>query len=162
MDVKIIDNFLDIFDFRTATAKLNSQDESSPWYVHLSNGEDTNAFLARWLNQDEFFTKNLFNQVKRHLDEDYKLERVYCNAQWHGREGELHTDNCDVTALLFLHHYKYGWGGFTEILTDPPCVIQPIPNRLIIFPGMVEHKGYSFAYQHCPMRLSLAFKLNKQ
>ena len=162
MEIKIVNNFLSVDDFRTATAKLNSHDENSPWYVHKSDDVDSSSFLVRWLNQDEFFTEYIFNQIKEHLDGDYELERVYCNSQWHGREGELHRDNCDRTALIFLHHYKYGWGGFTEILTNPPCTIHPIPNRLVIFPGMVEHKGYSFAYQHCPMRLSLAYKLNKK
>ena len=157
MELKIFDDFLGISDFKEAVSRLSS----CPWYVHKSNEEDDSSFLMSSLEHDEFFTKHLFDQVTRLLVGNYELQRVYCNAQHHGREGELHVDNCDVTALLYLHEYRYGWGGFTEVFTDPPSIVQPITNRLIIFPGMIEHKGYSFAYQNCPMRLSLAFKLNR-
>ena len=158
MAVKIFDDFLSISDFKEAVSRIGS----GPWYVHKSNEEDDSSFLANELDHDEFYTKHLFNQVTRLLVGNYELQRVYCNGQSHGREGQLHVDGCDVTALLYLHEYRYGWGGFTEVFTEPPSIVQPITNRLIIFPGMVKHKGYSFSYQNCPMRLSLAFKLNRK
>ena len=59
------------------------------------------------------------------------------------------------------NRYEYGWGGFTEIITKPnPILIHPIPNRLLIFPGTNSHKAYSFAYQTCPLRVTLAFKIH--
>ena len=30
----------------------------------------------------------------------------------------------------------------------------------MIFPGNIPHKAYSFAYQTCPLRVTLAFKIN--
>ena len=67
-----------------------------------------------------------------------------------------------MTVLLYCSSYQYGWGGFTEIMTSPtePTLIHPLENRLCIFNGRIKHKGYSFSYQHCPMRKSLAYKLN--
>ena len=62
-----------------------------------------------------------------------------------------------------MSHYEYGWGGFTEILTQPkPTLVYPILNRLVIFPGSILHKAYSFAYQYCPIRTTLAFKINQK
>ena len=59
--------------------------------------------------------------------------------------------------------YEYGWGGFTEIMTEPqPTLVHPIQNRLVIFPGNIYHKAYSFAYQDCPLRVTLAFKINQK
>lgn len=162
MEVKIIDDFLDLNDFHTACKKLDPKEIDIDWVIHYSTDAHPFPFLAKFLNHDDFFSKYLFDKIKPHLDEEYELSRVYCNSQWYSREGEFHVDNCDLTVLLFLHQYKYGWGGFTEILTEPPSIIQPLTNRLIIFPGMIKHKGYSFAYQGCPTRQSLAFKLNKK
>ena len=160
MGVTFVEDFLNESDFLTTVSKIHNFHE--PWFFHQSTPESTNSFLISGLDNDEYFTHYLFNKLKLHLDGEYVLERVYCNAQWPGREGDIHVDECDLTALLFLQEYKYGWGGFTEVFTDPPCVVHPYPNRLIIFPGMVEHKGYSFAYQNCPIRFSLAFKLFKK
>ena len=104
----------------------------------------------------------MFYKVVEQLDgNDYILERAYLNGQWNGREGALHDDGCDITALIYMSPYEYGWGGFTEIMTEPePTLVYPIPNRLMIFPGKIKHKAYSFAYQTCPLRVTLAFKID--
>tara|TARA_Y100000590_G_scaffold135634_1_gene155247 strand:- start:151 stop:648 length:498 start_codon:yes stop_codon:yes gene_type:complete len=157
--IKIIDNFLDPIDLKKVIGETSCQE----WKIQQTDIRKSNhlPFLIREVSHDEFFNSYLFNKVKDELDGDYKLERVYFNGQWYGREGSFHQDGCDLTALLYVQHYEYGWGGFTEIMTSPnsPTVIHPLQNRLLIFPGRIMHKGYSFSYQICPMRLSLAFKI---
>ena len=159
--IKIFDNFLDEKDFQ----KLVSDDPA--WNLQTSNfprvkGELT--FLSYDKTSDEFFNTYLFGKVAEILDRGYyNLLKVYFNGQWNGREGALHSDNCDITALIYMSPYQYGWGGFTEIMTEPePTLVYPIPNRLIIFPGKIRHKAYSFAYQDCTLRVTLSFKINQE
>ena len=160
MEVKIIDNFLDRIDFKKVCEFANNKE----WTIQQSdhNTKGNAHFLMYMVSNNEFFSTYLFNLIEKQLDSDYELQRVYYNGQWSGREGDFHDDGCDITALLYVSEYQYGWGGFTEIMTSPtePTLIHPLQNRLCIFPGRIKHKGYSFCYQSCPMRVSLAFKLN--
>ena len=160
-EIKIIDNFLLRKDLEKITnpTLLN-------WWMQISNSDsgDGLEFLSSNKTDDQFFNTYLFDKVIEKLNVGfYELERVYYNGQWNGRETDYHRDGCDLTALIYLSPYEYGWGGFTEIMTEPePTLVHPIPNRLMIFPGNIPHKAYSFAYQRCPLRVTLAFKINKK
>ena len=160
MDVKIVENFLDPIDFQ----KVEEATNVKTWEIQRSDPWNKTQLDFLFLNKtdDDFFNTYLYKKVKEHLDGKYELTRVYYNGQWSGRDGSFHADNCDVTALLYVSPYEYGWGGFTEIMTsaEEPTLIHPLQNRLVFFPGKIMHKGYAFCYQSCPMRLSLAFKLN--
>ena len=162
-EIKIVDNFLDEEDFK----KIINIIGYTSWGLHSSSEFEStkeSSILYSNLTDESFFNGYLFDKVVGQLDEDdYKLERIYLNGQWSGREGTFHKDGCDFTSLIYMTHYEYGWGGFTEIMTKPePTLIYPIPNRLVIFPGNIFHKAYSFAYQNCPLRISLAFKIEKK
>ena len=157
-EIKIVDNFLEESDFNQVTSFLKEN-----WRLQTStlNVKEL-PFLYSELTGQSFFNTYLFYKVVEQLDgNDYILERAYLNGQWNGREGALHDDGCDITALIYMSPYEYGWGGFTEIMTEPePTLVYPIPNRLMIFPGKIKHKAYSFAYQICPLRVTLAFKID--
>tara|TARA_B100000131_G_C17672984_1_gene433210 strand:- start:24 stop:509 length:486 start_codon:yes stop_codon:yes gene_type:complete len=158
-EIKIVDNFLDQKDIQKITTN------NLTWNLQTSNlGKGELTFLMSEKTDDKFFNTCLFDKVVDKLDKgSYELERVYFNGQWNGREGSIHSDNCDITVLIYTSNYEYGWGGFTEIMTEPePTLVYPIPNRLVIFPGNILHKAYSFAYQYCPIRTTLAFKINKK
>ena len=160
MEVKIVEDFLESSDFDKVTERLQYP---ASWRMQSSDGEDgSQQFLYLDVSEEKYFNTYIFKQIKKHLDGEYKLERIYFNGQWSGREGRLHNDQCDRTVLFYVSEYQYGWGGFTEIMTSvsQPTIIHPLQNRLLIFPGKILHKGYSFSYQKCPMRISLAFKLN--
>tara|TARA_B100000131_G_C17851615_1_gene506165 strand:- start:140 stop:664 length:525 start_codon:yes stop_codon:yes gene_type:complete len=157
-EIKIVDNFLEESDFNQVTSFFKEK-----WSLQTSNGiVEELPFLYSELTGQSFFNTYLFYKVVEQLDgNDYILDRAYFNGQWNGREGSLHIDGCDITALIYMSPYEYGWGGFTEIMTEPePTLVYPIPNRLMIFPGNIKHKGYSLAYQTCPLRVTLAFKIN--
>ena len=152
--------WFDESDFNQLTSYSNDIKE---WQLQKSNpNKEELDFLMSDITYDPFFSDYLYDKVVEQLDGDnYQLSRVYFNGQWNGREGNLHVDRCDFTALLYISPYEYGWGGFTEIMTKPePTLVYPIQNRLMIFNGNLIHKGYSFAYQTCPLRISLAFKIH--
>ena len=161
-EIKIVNNFLDEEDFEKI---INIIGKDTYWILQASKDiKKGSTFLYSDLTDKSFFNGYLYDKVVGQLDgEDYELERVYFNGQWSGRESDLHQDGCDLTALIYMSSYEYGWGGFTEILTQPEStLVYPIPNKMVVFPGNIYHKAYSFAYQYCPLRISLAFKINKK
>ena len=162
--IKIVDEFLSEEEFIKVVSKYKNKD-ATKWELQSSSFKpDELQFLKCDLSDDEFYNTYLYKKVVNQLHQGhYELSRVYLNGQWNGREGSLHSDNCDITALIYMSTYEYGWGGFTEIMTEPqPTLVHPIQNRLVIFPGNIYHKAYSFAYQDCPLRVTLAFKINQK
>tara|TARA_Y100000389_G_scaffold194379_1_gene224293 strand:+ start:4890 stop:5372 length:483 start_codon:yes stop_codon:yes gene_type:complete len=156
-EVKVVDKFLSVGKLEEVY-KYTSNIE---WVVQRSDNSSNISFLMHNVI-DEYYTKKLFKKVKKQLDIDVKLERVYFNGQNCGREGKIHKDGCDLTALIYISEYKIGWGGFTQV-SHPDGrqdIIEPVQGRLVLFNGNHPHKGFSYAYQECPMRINLAYKMN--
>ena len=128
MEVKIVEDFLESSDFDKVTERLQYP---ASWRMQSSDGEDgSQQFLYLDVSEEKYFNTYIFKQIKKHLDGEYKLERIYFNGQWSGREGRLHNDQCDRTVLFYVSEYQYGWGGFTEIMTSTtePTIIHPLKN----------------------------------
>ena len=161
-DIITISKFLEDEDF--GTVKLNTINQ--PWFVQDSLKSDKNVdkeihdFLMLDVSNRAFFNDYLFNKIQQTLNISCELQRVYYNLQWPGRDGRLHKDGCDFTALLYISNWNLEWGGFTQIVTpsNQIRVFPPIPNMLLCFPGNFLHKGYAFT-GNSPKRISLAFKL---
>ena len=154
---KIVDNFLTKEELSCIQNDVNV---GCSWSLQssLSNGI---TFLMHDLTSD-FYTKKLFSKIQDEVEEELEIQRVYFNGQFCGREGKLHKDGCDLTALLYISEYNPDWGGFTQIVhsVTNQTIVPPVQKRLLIMSGMEYHKGYSYAYQTNPMRVSLAYKLN--
>lgn len=150
--MKIIDNFLNSeeINYLQQCPKL--------WDKQFSN--DTNPtcleFLICYPEVSDFY-KILFAKIKKEIGH-YSCSRVYFNGQSYGMDGSFHVDGCDKTALIYVSPYDKEWGGFTQVGEE---IIAPVTGRLLIFNGMTPHKGFSFSRQTCPMRITLAFKLNE-
>ena len=102
----------------------------------------------------DHISKKIENNIGKH-----SIGRVYFNGQSYGQDGSFHVDNCDKTVLIYVSPYEWEWGGFTQVGEE---IIAPITGRMIAFDGMTLHKGFSFSRQTCPMRISLAYKLNSK
>ena len=167
--IKIVDDFLEEKDLeKLQLCTIIDHDYERKWQLQASDVLTDLKFLMSQvykideLEGDEFICTDICNKVKEQLPGKYEVTRIYFNGQWNGREGDFHTDGCDITALIYINPYQYGWGGFTEIMTEPsPTLIYPLTNRLLLFSGHIKHKAYSLAYQQCPLRVSLAFKFDK-
>ncbi len=112
---------------------------------------------------DPFFSKYIFTKIQdfRPQLKSMKPIEVYFNGQWPGRDGGFHSDAGKKTALLYVSDYDPEWGGFTQFLSDAgnEIIISPRTNRLVLFDAPIKHKAYSFCNQDCPMRISLAYKI---
>lgn len=157
MKIKIFDNFLK----ETELSYINNFTNNKKWVIQISSKDGDLEFLYLDVSHEKFFNSYLFNEIKKKLDHEYVLEKIYFNGQWPGRDGSFHKDPCKLTALFYVNPYNPEWGGFTQFLISPTeqYIIPPIQNRLITFPGDIAHKAYSYSNQNCPMRISLAYKL---
>ena len=135
MDIKIVDNFLDRIDLKKVQQRL---EYPAKWKVQRSDPtkKEHLEFIMLDVSNEEFYNKYLFDKVKQHLDGEYKLDRVYFNGQWSGREGSFHNDLCDITVLFYVSDYEYGWGGFTEVMTaaTSPTIIHPVSYTHLTLP----------------------------
>jgi hypothetical protein len=156
--INVVDNFLSHKEFE----KICSVIPNSKWKIQVSMPQSKNEFLMLDVTEDKFFSETLNKKIQDHFSLSLNLDRVYFNGQWPGRDGDFHVDGCKKTALIYISDYNITWGGFTHLYNsqEDECIISPHKNRLVIFPGNIPHKGYSFANQNCPMRISLAFKLS--
>ena len=157
-EVKVIDNFLS----KKEHTDISNYVGSMSWKMQVSEDLTGLRFLCGEAYNIEYFNSYLFKKVRSAVGMNVKATDIYFNGQWHGREGDFHKDKSDLTALIYVSKCKPEWGGFTQILLDDgkEIIVSPKKRRMVIFPGKCLHKGYAFSYQSCPMRVSLAYKLD--
>ena len=154
MTVEIFDNFLnseEIYYLQTANKHWTMQgsSESNPYNM---------PFLYYAPSKEDKIYDHIFKKITNKIGE-YSVERFYFNGQSYSMDGCFHVDNCERTVLIYVSPYDWEWGGFTQVGED---IIAPITGRMIVFDGMTPHKGFCFSRQSCPMRISLAYKLNSK
>ena len=150
--VEIFDNFLDseeIYYLQTTEKHwtMQSSCESNPYNL---------PFLCYTPSREDKIYDHIFKKIENNIGK-HSIGRVYFNGQSYGQDGSFHLDRCDKTVLIYVSPYEWEWGGFTQVGEE---IIAPITGRMIAFDGMTPHKGFSFSRQACPMRISLAYKLN--
>lgn len=160
----VYDNFLSDDDLKNIFFLLERN--KNRWDLNhksLDQIKNSNEFGYLEVTHQNYFGEYLFEKVKTHLNiASCDIERIYFNGQLPHMHGHFHEDGCDNTVLIYISEYDEEWGGFTQIKTpNSGCkFIYPIQKRMLSFPGNWEHKGFAYSYNFCPMRLSLAYKLN--
>ena len=160
-------NFLSIDDLKYIINYL----QSCEWTMQnsTSDGQTINSFAKdiqfkyHECSDIDFFNSKLFNQIVSFLNiKSCDIERIYFNRQSFSESGSFHIDGCEKTVLIYISQYDEDWGGFTQIQTynNEYKFVIPYQRKLLYFPGNLLHKGFSFSYENCPDRISLAYKLN--
>ena len=163
-NIIVYDNFLSDGDLDNIFLFL--EEDEDKWNLnHKSSNEikNSNTFGQLIVSNILFFNDYLFNKIKKYLNiKSCDIQRIYFNGQLPHIHGHFHGDGCDNTVLIYVSEYDQEWGGFTQIKTPEEGYkfITPIQKRMVMFPGNWIHKGFSYSYDFCPMRLSLAYKLN--
>jgi SM-20-related protein len=94
------------------------------------------------------------------------IQRIYANFNLYGDFQFSHTDGDEWTALFFLNsEWKEDWGGefilYDETMDGLGYSIQPKPGRLVIFDGMIPHRGGVPSKLCYDPRISLAVKFRR-
>ena len=156
-DILLYDSFLN--EPELSYLQNHSQGNTLLWEQQIST---TNSLALPFLycrvpEDNQFIYGTLFDKISEQL-KGYFIDRVYFNGQRFGMDGCFHIDHCDKTVLIYVSEYDREWGGFTQIGAD---IIAPKTNRMIAFNGNIPHKAFAYSRQNCPMRITLAYKLNK-
>lgn len=91
------------------------------------------------------------------------IYRVYANFNLHGDFQFAHEDGEGWTALYFVNsNWEEDWGGELLIYPNPDSgvayAIEPRPGRMVIFDGMIRHRGGVPSKLCFDARISLAIK----
>jgi hypothetical protein len=89
--------------------------------------------------------------------------RIYANFNLHGDFQFAHEDGEGWTALAFINsRWDEDWGGELLLYPDGPAVhsycIAPQPGRMVVFDGMIRHRGGTPSKFCHEARISLAIK----
>ena len=171
--IKKIDNFFDdeLFD------EVFKYCQNASWQYGTSTlgiikPEYDRKFWIKYLDDNELFTKRVFNHILKRFGNKYTLDRVYMNGQTYGQNGGWHTDFLDdnknqfCTVLIYMSEITFDnvnhVGGYTYFRMDNDVImaLEPIINRAVMFDGDVLHKGNA-PLDHNMLRCSIAFKLKK-
>lgn len=173
--IKVFPNVFAETDFE----KAHEFSLAEKWGFQISNQEFPNRKFLIMNLDDKFFTQKLFKVVKKHIGDDYRLERVYMNGQYFGMPGAPHIDSDEPNRYTFLVYMNLDWdillGGYTVFFdryidTDTKEVVinsndhksfYPSRNTGLLFPGNMYHYAESPSKDCCEFRLTLAYKLEK-
>lgn len=93
------------------------------------------------------------------------LQRVHANSHLFGDHQNPHTDiDPGVTALYFANpEWQADWQGetiFYDQAGEPRGIVAPVPGRLVVFDGGIQHRGGVPSRTCFGARLSVAFKFS--
>ena len=94
------------------------------------------------------------------------LSRCYANAMPPGVSGGIHRDSFEPAHLTLIYYPQLTWtpeeGGetlfFDESETRVVGRLEPRPNRLAVFPGVIPHRAEPIAADSPANRITLMFK----
>ena len=154
MTVTVIDNFVspEFINGLRSTILLDRKHA----FNMTSNG--VSPFYSVDFDTKEPIVEKLVKQINSEIGGNYTVKRVYANIQYAGMDGTWHTDDGDVTALLFVNEQVEGGNFEIRIPGEETTLVSPIPGRLVVFEGKHLHRGLSSSTLAVP-RISLAFKL---
>ena len=141
MKTKIIDNWLD----KDLVKYLNHYFlyDFPHYWGHKSLDEN---------NSRDALNNFLFYKLKKTLDLNLKLERMYINVQHPNMNGSFHPDDGDLTCLYMATKTLNNNGQF-EMKEEGK--IDFVQNRLIAFDAKKPHRGLAPTND---VRITLAFK----
>ena len=151
METKIIDNWLDkdLVDHINYICLFKI-----PHFWKHNNVNSINCFYATDLNQNDNLWEFLFYKLKKSLNLNLELIRMYINIQHQEMHGNFHTDEGNITCLYMVTKTLQKDSGCFEIKGENK--INFIQNRLIAFDASKEHKGHGPSEKE--VRITLAFK----
>ena len=149
MEINFDDNFLDKKEFEIVS---NYCLDASYYYGESDNGDGIVTGMIHNIPETEFVYK-LFR--KKLMDKcpflsDMILYRMYINCFAPNENPYFHTDGEGLTFLHYVNsELNLHEGGETQFCVDDNIYgVLPIPNRLVMFNGMLLHRATSFRNDH--------------
>lgn len=154
--VRIFDNFLPQRYFDRIVEECY-HGTSLQWKPQGTFEDKLDFYMAHVTKVPEF--ELIFQLIKEVVPEAYWFRRCYFNWNPPSIDGEFHKDDGDLTALLYVApDYNPERGGWTQVQNRDGTIhlVEPIPNRLAVFPADLLHKGHAFK---SGSRFTLTYKM---
>lgn len=149
--------------------KSDVKENLTPLPPRTDYGTENIPFWKLPLGDQEFFTNQMFEIIKKRTEMDFELLEVYCNGQTYGQDGHPHLDNVWGETHTFLYYANPGWnltwGGktvFLDLEENKKAEIDPIPNRAILFTTDLMHYGEAFNQFCRDLRTTVCYKLKEK
>jgi hypothetical protein len=160
MKYVVLDNFLE----NDLIIYLEKYFLEIPHYYGHTSIKDGIPFYSSELDMYNPLINFLCFKVNNFINDKISFLRVYINVQFKNMNGDFHTDDGDITALLMVSKtLKKNSGEFQIKLNNSENNIDKIDfiqNRIIKFNSNLEHRGLAPIEELVP-RITLAFKTKK-
>jgi len=169
--VLVVDGLVD----PAASKKIHALYKNLPVQLIDSDREDT-SYLKHF--KHDFSITEDIDPIAMHLADKARiilesrdmscgeLKRIYANFNLYGDFQYAHEDGEGWTALYFVNsRWHEDWGGEFQIYPEDGSAIifsvVPRPGRMVIFDGMIKHRGGIPSKLCFDARISLAIKFGK-
>lgn len=156
---------------------------SGPRGTIVYQGESDITFWSLSLNDDELFTKTLFEKICQVTGKKFEILRVYANGQTYGLCGDIHQDSPYKDEYTFLYYvnpiWNVKWGGATlfcemkdpiqnklkhfqykgDTLHNNVMSYYPKPNTGVLYQSAVAHMGTEPTRHFKDLRITVSYKL---
>lgn len=129
-----------------------------------TNLNDSYPFFKMNLNNEKFFTDNIFKKIESITKLKFELLDVYANGNLFGMPGSPHVDSIcdnDYTFLIYVHdEWDITWGGKTVFFDNNDFYfVYPSRDVSVFFKSNLNHFCEDLSRSFRGMRISIAYKL---
>ncbi len=157
MEIEVFDNFFSK-DIKLEIFNLLQR----PKWSFTGGGQYNKFWHMEGLENEEYFTSFIFDQICEKLGRSFKYLRIYANGQTAGQCGVPHTDDGEFTFLYYPNlEWRTEYQGHLMFLDNKEIFKTVIykPNRAVLFPAKIKHYADAPARLFSGLRISLAYKL---
>lgn len=116
------------------------------------------------LDKEPFFSVYLSSNIEKYFNKKLHLLRIYAVSQTYQQNSNFHDDEPEKNYYTFCYYINNilieDDGLFYIKIPNEPCIlnIEPIMNRLVIFPSYYKHKGSAYNNSNKNLRICIAWK----
>ena len=155
--IEIFDNFFP----RDIKLEIFNSLQRPKW--SLTGGSNFQRFWhMENLEEEEYFSKFLFQKICNKLERSYRFIRIYANGQTAGQCGTPHTDDGEFTFLYYPNpEWRVEYQGHLMFLEHSEICKTVVykSNRAVLFPAKMKHYADAPNRMFPDLRISLAYKL---
>jgi hypothetical protein len=164
-EVKIIDNFFSDYILQEIIKHFNN----IIWKCQCISDTNISVYSGDspyWrieLEKDEFFNSYIKNIIENYLNKIIILKRIYAVGQMFTQDSVFHIDDENkntLTVCFYINTIIKNDGLFHLKIPNKKHIIsiEPLMNRLVLFPSFYRHKGTGFGRFNDSLRICIAWK----